>query len=158
MKLRVAGILLLAAGCVPAASARRGAPTAAHPAVTLPAPAPAPRGEAGGEGRGQGGPGPVQAAGGGGIGEPQPRPYSQIITPRARTREGLFRTHQLGARLYYEIPSAELGKDMLLVTQIAQNTADSPFSYGGEAIGNQLLRWERRDNRVLLRGISYDIV
>ncbi|MBW3629050.1 MAG: zinc-dependent metalloprotease [Gemmatimonadetes bacterium] len=155
MRLRTAALLLLAAGCVPGASSPARAPTAAHPAVTLPS-APASRADTSAERRGQGGPGPVLGAVG--PGEPAPRPYSQVITSRARTREGLFRTHLLGPRLYYEIPAAELGRDMLLVTQIARNAADSPFSYAGEAIGNQVLRWERRDNRILLRGVTYDVM
>src|SRR5688500_10918116 len=122
MRLRTAGLLLLVAGCVPGASVRRGAPTAAHPAVTLPAAPARPDAETA---RPQGGPGPGQGGGGGGggggaPGEPAPRPYAQVISSRMTTREGLFRTHQLGARLYYEIPAAELGKDMLLVTQIAR--------------------------------------
>ena len=28
--------------------------------------------------------------------------------------------------------------------------------YGGQAVGNRVLRWERRDNRVFLRGVSYE--
>src|SRR5204863_3138320 len=30
--------------------------------------------------------------------------------------------------------------------------------YGGQAAGNRVVRWERKDNRVLLRSVSYDIV
>src|SRR4029079_12575725 len=29
---------------------------------------------------------------------------------------------------------------------------------GGQAAGNRVVRWERRDRRVLLRGVSYEIV
>lgn len=148
MRLKPVWLLLLAAGCAPGAS--RTPSTAAHPAVTLPAPPPAPA-RADGEARG-GGPGAAQAPG-----EPGPRPYAQVITSRAQSRDGLFRTHLVGTRLYYEIPAAELGREMLLVTQIARNTADSPASFGGEPIGNQVLRWERRENRVLLRGASYGV-
>jgi hypothetical protein len=158
MRPRTAWLLLLAAGCAPG-YARRMPPTAATPAVTLPAPAApsAPRPDsAAAERRAQGGPGAPQSAGPNG-GETGPRPYAQVIGSRARGSEGLFRTRQLGARLYYEIPVSELGRDMLLVTQIARNAPDSPTSYGGEAIGNQVIRWERHDNRILLRGVSYDI-
>ena len=36
--------------------------------------------------------------------------------------------------------------------EIAKTTLGA--GYGGQALGNRVLRWERRDNRVLLRGMS----
>ncbi|HEV2148400.1 MAG TPA: DUF5118 domain-containing protein, partial [Longimicrobiaceae bacterium] len=91
---------------------------------------------------------PAAAAqgGGGAPGEPGPKPYAQVVTARAQTRQGLFTTHRVGSRLYYEIPAKELGKEMLLVSQIARNMLGS--GYGGQAVANHVLRWERRDNRV----------
>ena len=84
-----------------------------------------------------------------------PRPYNQVITRRAITQNGLFKTHQIGDKLYYEIPRSELGKEMLLVAQIAKNTLGG--GYGGQAAGNRVLRWDRHGDRILLRSISYDI-
>ncbi|HEX2191250.1 MAG TPA: zinc-dependent metalloprotease, partial [Longimicrobiaceae bacterium] len=89
-------------------------------------------------------------------GEPGPKPYAQVVTPRAQTRRGLFTTHRVGSRLLYEIPAAELGKEMLLVSQIARNAPG--LGYGGQGVANHVLRWERRENRVLLRSVSYDVV
>ena len=54
-------------------------------------------------------------AGAGGTGAPAPRPYNRVITPDAKTRRGMFVTHQVGDKLYFEIPARELGKDQLLV-------------------------------------------
>ena len=56
----------------------------------------------------------------------------------------------------FEIPRSELGKDILLVSEIAKTTLG--VGYGGQALNNRVLRWERRDNRVLLRGVSYEIM
>lgn len=87
--------------------------------------------------------------------EPAPKPYSQVITGNAVTEEGLFRVHRVGSKLYYEIPPEQFGEEMLLVTQIAQNTLGE--GYGGQAVSNRVLVWERRDNRVLLRTASYEL-
>ena len=117
-------------------------------------------------GAAQGGAGPgamrVNAAGdttarpGAPQGDPNPRPYRQVITAETRTRDGLFKTHRVRSRLFYEIPRSELNREMLLVAQIARTTLGQ--GYGGQAVGNRVVRWERRDHRVLLRGRSFSIV
>ena len=135
MKIRIACLLLLAAGCSPAFRIAR-------PESDAPAPARAAASDSSSE----------DDRNGGGE-EPRLRPYRQVITSRAVTRDGLFKVHRIGSRLYYEIPRDQLGRDMLLVTQIAKNTLGE--GYGGEAVGNRVLRWERRDNRILLRSPSY---
>ena len=93
---------------------------------------------------------------GGQLPEPNPRPYARVVTREARTRDGLFKTHRLNNRLLFEIPRKELDKDILLVSEIAKTTLG--VGYGGQALNNRVLRWERRDNRVLLRGVSYSVV
>lgn len=92
-----------------------------------------------------------------GAGEPAPRPYNRVITSEARTRDGLFKTHRIGSRLYFEIPRAQLGKEMLLVTRAARVPVN--VGYGGQQLGpSHVLRWERRDHRVLLRTVSFETV
>ena len=99
-----------------------------------------------------------QGPGGGGqqSPEPNPRPYSRVVTAEARTRNGLFKVHRVGSRLLFEIPRTELNRDQLLVTEIAKTTLG--VGYGGQALGNRVLRWEKRDNRVLLRSKSYEVI
>ncbi len=87
---------------------------------------------------------------------PEPKPYDKVITKDAKSDEGIFTVHRLKERIYYEIPTSQLGKDFLWVQQIAKTTLG--VGYGGQAAGNRVVRWERRDNRVLLRAVSYDIV
>ena len=122
---------LAAAGC------------ARSPAAPLPARGPSPA------------TGQDSAGGGRGSGEPVIRPYATVIPVSAETRRGLFDTHRVGSKLFYEIPRDALGKEMLLVTQIARNAPGE--GYGGQAVGNRVLRWERRGNRVLLRSESHEI-
>jgi uncharacterized protein DUF4953/uncharacterized protein DUF5117/uncharacterized protein DUF5118 len=89
--------------------------------------------------------------------DPVPRPYNRVITGEAKSRAGLFKTHRIGSRLYFEIPRTALNKEMLLVTRTARVPVNQ--GYGGLQAGqNLVLRWERRDNRVLLRTVSYETV
>ena len=98
--------------------------------------------------------GPGGAAGA--AAEPNPRPYATVIRGDVKTKTGLFKTHRIGGRLYYEIPKGELGKDMLMVTQIARTAEGS--GYGGQALDNRVVRWERKDNRVFLRSVNFAII
>src|SRR5688572_26501735 len=116
----------------------------------------APADPAGGARPGQGGQGGQGGGGGQQQAEPNPRPYARVVTREANTRNGLFKVHRIGSRLLFEIPRKELGKDILLVSEIAKTTLG--VGYGGQALNNRVLRWERRDNRVLLRGVSYSVV
>jgi len=86
----------------------------------------------------------------------QPRPYDRVITKDAKSDTGVFTVHRVGERLYYEIPAQQLNKEFLWVSQIARTTLGA--GQGGQAVGSRVVRWERRNNRVFLRSISYDIV
>ena len=97
--------------------------------------------------------GPGGAGGGAANGEPNPRPYGTVITPRARTRKGLFSTHIVGSRLFFEIPSKELGRDMMLVATLKGTPAG--IGIRGTLGNNALLRFERKENRVLVRAVNY---
>ncbi len=86
----------------------------------------------------------------------EPKDYDKVITKDAKSDPGIFTVHRIKEKVFYEIPARELGKDYLLVSQIARTTLG--VGYGGQAAGNRVLRWERRGNRVLLRSVSYEIV
>jgi hypothetical protein len=125
-----------------------------------PAPAPAPRpnttGAAPAGGRAGATDSTAQEPGGraGQTPDPQPRAYNRVVTSAAQTRAGLFKVHRIGSRLLFEIPRDQLNKDQLLVTEIAQTTLGA--GYGGQAVSNNVFRWQRRNNQVLLRSVSYD--
>lgn len=87
---------------------------------------------------------------------PAIRPYDRVITSEAKTKKGVFLVHQLRDRLYYEIPKTEFDKDFLWVATLAKTTLGA--GYGGAAVANRVVRWERRDRRVLLRSVSYEMV
>jgi hypothetical protein len=93
-------------------------------------------------------------------GAPQgPRPYDQVITRVARSDSGLFLVHRVGTRLYFEVPDSLLGRDMLLISKIHQAPEDlSPFLNAGSSVAEQVVRWEREGDRLLLRSFAYRYV
>ncbi|MDX2149331.1 MAG: zinc-dependent metalloprotease [Bryobacteraceae bacterium] len=88
--------------------------------------------------------------------QPVIRPYEKVITSEAKTDDGIFKVHRIKDRLYYEIPKDELGKEFLWVAQIAKTTLG--VGYGGQAMGNRVVKWERRGDRVLLRTVVYEVI
>ena len=88
---------------------------------------------------------------------PGPKLRTKKSSPaRAKTVTGVFLVHRIGDMIYYEIPPAELNKDFLWVTHIAKNTLNA--GYGGEVASYHVIRWERHEQRILLRSVSYDVV
>jgi hypothetical protein len=126
----------------PPAPAGRGVP-----APTLPAP-----GDSTTPGAGRGGRGGAGAANG----EPNPQPYGRVVSADVKSKAGLFKVDRIGPRLLFEIPRADLNRDMLLSVEIEKTTAG--LGYGGQAIAHPVVRWERRDNRILLREMNYSLI
>ncbi|MCY4075172.1 MAG: zinc-dependent metalloprotease, partial [Acidobacteria bacterium] len=77
-------------------------------------------------------------------------------TGEAESDEGVFIVHRLDDKVFYEIPEAELGKEFLWVSQIARTTEG--VGYGGQALGNRVVKWERRLDQIFLKGVSHAIV
>ena len=84
------------------------------------------------------------------------KPYKKVITSEAKSDEGLFTVHQVNDKYYFQIPDSLLNREMLLVTRIAK-TANN-LGYGGEKLNTQVVRWEKKNKKVLLRLVSYDNV
>jgi uncharacterized protein DUF4953/uncharacterized protein DUF5117/uncharacterized protein DUF5118 len=87
---------------------------------------------------------------------PDPQPYDRVITKDAKTAKGLFLVHQLRERYYYEIPKAELGRELLWNSQIAKTTLGA--GYGGGQYADRVVRWDLKGNRVLLMDVNYGLV
>ncbi|WP_255399470.1 zinc-dependent metalloprotease [Roseivirga sp. 4D4] len=83
------------------------------------------------------------------------QPFDKVITKEAKTDEGLFNVHKIDKKYFFEIPNDMLGRDMLMVTRIAKTA--SGIGFGGGKTNTQMLRWERVNDKILLRIISTTI-
>ena len=89
----------------------------------------------------------------------EPKTYSDVITDDTETDEGVFDVHRTDGTFLFEIPDSLLGRDMLLVSRIGKVPVGFPgFSPAGVKTGEQVLRWERQADKILLRTVSYSNV
>jgi hypothetical protein len=130
----VLALFIAAAGCAAIAPPPRPVPPPAQTPQTPPA-----QPQAGQDTSGAAAPRPAA---------PAARPYNRVITADALTREGLFRTHRVGERLFFEIPPAELGREMLLLRRIAQGSGNA---------NQQVISWQRDGSRIFIRQHSHGV-
>ncbi len=87
------------------------------------------------------------------------RSYSDILGENAISDDGLFLVHHVDDDYYFEIPDSLLDRDMLLISRIAGvQTGMGGFLPAGAAVNRQMVRFERRDDRILLRKYSAEAV
>lgn len=82
-----------------------------------------------------------------------PKPYAEVITKEAKSDSGLFITHRVKEKLFFEIPKKEMNKDFLFVSRQAKT--QTGFGYGGDKVNSQVVRWERIGDKILLRSVYY---
>jgi hypothetical protein len=103
-----------------------------------------------------GGPPPANGPAGARAQTPEgPKPYREVITAAAVTDSGVFNTHRIGEKLFYEVPRGMFGREFLLVAD--QRGTARGVGYAGEEVTSRVVRWERLGNRVLLRLVNYDM-
>ena len=87
------------------------------------------------------------------------KPYKEVITKEAVTDSGLIITHQVDADFYFEIPRDLMDKEMLVVTRISGFVKN--LNFGGAGVKSrpqQVIRFQEKDKRILLRSVSYNSV
>ena len=89
-------------------------------------------------------------------GKNDPKPYNKVITKDAKSDQGLFTVHSLDDKFYYEIPDSLFDREMLMVTRIAKTA--SGLGFGGGKQNTQVLRWQKKGKKVVLRVVSYNVV
>lgn len=73
--------------------------------------------------------------------------------------EGIFKMYQKDGKLKFEIPTKELGLDMLMITRVVAVPENySGFSPGGSKIIEQVVRWEKFNDQILLKKVSFNNV
>lgn len=76
---------------------------------------------------------------------------SNLTADEIIVKEGMMNIYKAKGRIYLEIPSTLLGKDMLWYAESDRFPVDV---VGEEQIGSRIVRLERRDNSILLRDLT----
>jgi hypothetical protein len=87
------------------------------------------------------------------------KPYTSVITKEAKTDDGLFKVHKIGAKYFFEIPVKLLEKEILVVSRVSGYVKN--LSFGGAGMSSrpeQVVRWQRHEEQLLLRSVSYSSV
>ena len=87
------------------------------------------------------------------------KPYDEVITKKAISDQGLFTVHQVGNKHYFEIPQDLLEKEILIVSRISGFVKN--LNFGGAGVKSrpqQVIRWQKLDEKILLRSVSYNSV
>lgn len=82
--------------------------------------------------------------------------YTKVITKEAKSDTGLFTVHKVKDNYFFEIPDSLFNREMLMVTRIAQTA--SGIGFGGGRQNTEVLRWQKKNDKVLLRVVSYNVV
>jgi hypothetical protein len=88
------------------------------------------------------------------------KPFSEVITAKSKSKTGLFKTHKVDDKWYFEIPDSILNREMLVVTRLSKVPSGVKVGnqqYGGEELNEQVWKWERRGKQVFIRVPSYAV-
>jgi hypothetical protein len=89
-----------------------------------------------------------------------PRNYNNLIKSNTITRRGLFTVHKIEDSYYLEIADSLLGRDLLVVSRIAQGAAGvrrEYTGYAGDQIGSTVIRFEKGPgHKLFLRRITFE--
>jgi hypothetical protein len=88
-----------------------------------------------------------------------PKPYGEVITELAVTDSGGITVHRVDERWFFEVPASLLGRDLLMVSRVAGVPPNfGGFTSAGTSVEERVVRWERNNSALLLRGVSFDAV
>ncbi|MEM1322917.1 MAG: zinc-dependent metalloprotease [Bacteroidota bacterium] len=87
------------------------------------------------------------------------KPYEEVITDKAVSDDGLFTVHKMGSKYYFEIPNDLLEREILIVSRISGFVKNMAFGGAGmKSRPQQVIRWQRKDDKILLRSVSFNSV
>jgi hypothetical protein len=85
--------------------------------------------------------------------------YSEVITKDAQTDEGLITIHKVEDKYFFEVPNELLNKEILVVSRISGHVKGLNFGGAGmKSRPQQVIRFQRLDNQILMRSVSYNSV
>jgi len=83
-----------------------------------------------------------------------PKPWGEVITAKAKSDSGLFTVHTVDGRVLFEVPDSLVGRDLLWMSSLAGVPEGfSDFLAPGSVVAEHLVRFERREQQLLLRRI-----
>lgn len=91
--------------------------------------------------------------------EKKEKSYSDVITDEAKSSVGLFSTHEVDGKYYFEIPDSILEQEILVVSRISGFVKG--LNFGGAGVKSrpqQVIRWQKKGKKLLLRSVSYNSV
>lgn len=77
-----------------------------------------------------------------------PKSYESVIPRNAVSKTGIFAVHEVGGKLYFEIPAQQLGKEFLWTARLARTIPG--VGIRNLVFENHTVRWERHVNTILL--------
>ncbi len=87
------------------------------------------------------------------------KPFEDIITEEAISDEGLWNVHKVDDKHYFELSKDVLEREILVVSRIAGFVKNLNFGGAGtKSRPQQVIRWQKMDNKILLRSVSYNSV
>src|SRR5207249_9173741 len=81
------------------------------------------------------------------------RKYEDVITKEAKSQKGVFGVHQVGDKFYFELPQSTMDRLMLWQAEVSKGPGGS--SWCGSALGNEVIKWERRGNKIYLWKVGF---
>lgn len=85
--------------------------------------------------------------------------YSEVITNKAESDEGLFTFHKVDDKYYFELSEDVLEKEVLIVSRISGHVKNLNFGGAGmKSRPQQVIRFQKKDNNILVRSVSYNSV
>ncbi|MEE9440143.1 MAG: zinc-dependent metalloprotease [Saprospiraceae bacterium] len=87
------------------------------------------------------------------------KPYDKVITKNAISEAGLFAVHKVVDKFYFEIADSLLEEEILVTSRISGFVKG--LNFGGAGIRSrpqQVIRWQKKGNQILLRSVSYNSV
>ncbi|MCG8459438.1 MAG: DUF5117 domain-containing protein, partial [Holophagales bacterium] len=85
--------------------------------------------------------------------KPKFKKYEEVITKKAVTKGGVFTTHMVDDKLYFEIPAEQFDREFIWVTQYSK--VQTGNGWAGMPITTNTVRWQRRGDQVYLRLVNY---
>lgn len=82
-----------------------------------------------------------------------PQDYATVIKDHDK-KDGVFKVYTKGETILFEIPKDKLGREFFWYTELRKAPSGS---YSGASPREQVLRWEQRGDKVLLRTVDYSI-